>query len=103
MSLRLSRRNAEQTIKLFLADSVTLTRTFHHAARSRSDVAACVFDNASAPKRVPIHPRVERGSIVERGPLAAGFLVNFWFRDGSGTLQEIEVTSLISLLNVLHV
>ncbi len=32
-----------------------------------------------------------------------GFLVNFWFRDGSGTLQEIEVTSLISLLNVLHV
>ena len=48
-------------------------------------------------------PWVERAPIVERGPLAAGFLVNFWFWDGSGTLQEIEVTSLISLLDVLHV
>jgi hypothetical protein len=54
-------------------------------------------------RKAPIHPRVERASIVERGSPTAGFLVNFWFWDGSGTLQEIEVASLVSLLDVLHV
>jgi Protein kinase domain len=34
---------------------------------------------------------------------AAGFSVNFGFWDWSGTLQKIEITSLVSLLDVLHV
>ena len=34
---------------------------------------------------------------------SAGFSVNFGFWDGSGTLQEIEIASLVSLLDVLHV
>jgi hypothetical protein len=36
-------------------------------------------------------------------PSACKFLVNFGLWDGSGTLQEIEIASLVSLLDVLHV
>ena len=68
-----------------------------HAKRWSLSVVPC-----EAPGRLP---SIDGLNVcrLERRLLAAGVLVNFWFRDGSGTLQEIEVTSLISLLNVLHV
>jgi nucleoside-diphosphate-sugar epimerase len=50
-----------------------------------------------------VFDRLNVRRLFECGPLAAGFSVNFWFRDGSGALQEIEVASLVSLLDVLHV